>query len=187
MVPGMWHDLMTSMSVAGQVCLGVVFCLAAIHKFRYWAILPGVISNYRLLPRALVAPAAASLPPLEMIVGIALLSGLEKQWAAPAAILLLGVFAVAMGINLYRGRTHIDCGCGQLFLKQTLSWILVARNVVLALLLLPCLAITGPVPAAVLVTGACAGLAFAMLYVLVNTISALPKTGAMPGRPHSAA
>ena len=40
-----------------------------------------------------------------------------------------------MGINLRRGRRHIDCGCFQSALKQTLSWTLVMRNVVLALLM----------------------------------------------------
>jgi hypothetical protein len=40
-----------------------------------------------------------------------------------------------MGINLRRGRRHIDCGCFQSALKQTLSWVLVMRNLVLALLL----------------------------------------------------
>jgi hypothetical protein len=47
---------------------------------------------------------------------------------------LLLLFALAMGINLRRGRRHIDCGCFQNALKQTLSWALVMRNVVLALL-----------------------------------------------------
>ena len=51
---------------------------------------------------------------------------------AVAAAALLILFAVAMGINIRRGRRHIDCGCFQSALKQTLSWILVARNAGLA-------------------------------------------------------
>ena len=47
---------------------------------------------------------------------------------ALVAMALLALFAAAMAINIRRGRDHIDCGCGQSFLRQTLSWMLVARN-----------------------------------------------------------
>jgi hypothetical protein len=137
--------------------------------------LPGVIANYRLLPRVLVGPAAALLPPLEMIVGVLLLSAMAISWTLLASIVLLGLFAAAMAINLRRGRADIDCGCGQSFLKQSLSWTLVVRNAVLATLLLPSLAMLDPVPMSAALTGVGAGLAFFLLYLLLNTISALPR------------
>ena len=83
-----------------------------------------------------------------------------------------------MAINLRRGRSFIDCGCGQSFLKQSLRWSLVARNAVLAVLLLPSLAPIGPLPMSAALTGAGAGLAFFLLYLLFNTLSALPRTSA---------
>jgi hypothetical protein len=46
------------------------------------------------------------------------------------------VVTTAVAINLLRGRTEIDCGCGSLgghVGDQTLSWGLVARNALLAL------------------------------------------------------
>jgi len=169
------HDLLAIASVAGRICVGLVFVLAATQKARHWRILSGVIANYRLLPRILVIPAAALLPPLEMALGLLLLAGFAQDWVVPAATLLLALFAAAMAANLRRGRAHIDCGCGQSFLAQTLSWALVARNAVLTALLLPSLAVAGPMILSATLAGIGAGLAFFLLYLLLNVLSALPR------------
>ena len=171
----MGDQFLAAASVAGRVCVGLVFLLAAAQKAGHWRILSGVIANYRLLPRQMVAPAAALLPPLEFILGALLLSGLAQNWTALTAIGLLALFAAAMAVNLRRGRSAIDCGCGQSFLAQTLSWTLVARNAVLAALLLPSLVLTGPTALSSALTGAGAGLAFFLLYLLFNALAALPR------------
>ena len=171
----MGDQFLSAASIAGRICVGLVFLLAAAQKANHWRILPGVIANYRLLPRNMTAPAAALLPPLEMIVAILLLGGLAMPWAALASIALLAVFAAAMAVNLRRGRGAIDCGCGQSFLAQTLSWTLVVRNGVLAALLLPSLAAAGSPALPVILTGAGAGVAFFLLYLLLNTLAALPR------------
>jgi hypothetical protein len=172
------QELLAVASVAGRICVGLVFLLAAAQKAGHWRILPGVIANYRLLPRMTVFAVAALLPPLELTVGLFLLCALAAPWAVLAAAALLALFAAAMAVNLRRGRAHIDCGCGQSFLVQTLSGALVARNIVLAGLLLPSLAIRGPVTGSAALTGVAAGLAFFLLYLLLNAISALPKPDA---------
>ena len=169
------QEMIAAAGVAGRICIGLVFLAAAMQKISHWGILPGVISNYRLLPRVLVGPVSALLPPLELILGALLLSGLAQGWAALAAMTLLAVFAAAMAINLRRGRAAIDCGCGQSFLKQTLSWSMIARNAVLAALLLPSLGTSVPVSMPLLLAGCGAGLAFALLYLVANSISALPR------------
>ena len=174
----MGDQLLAAASVAGRVCVGLVFLLAAAQKASHWRILPGVIANYRLLPRKTVTPAAALLPPLETIVAILLLGALAMPWTALASIALLAIFAAAMAVNLRRGRSAIDCGCGQSFLAQTLSWTLVARNAALAALLLPSLVMTAPVALSAALTGAGAGLAFFLLYLLLNALSALPRSEA---------
>jgi uncharacterized membrane protein YphA (DoxX/SURF4 family) len=171
----MAHEILTIVALAGRVCAGLILVTAAAQKFGHWRILSGVISNYRLLPRMLVAPAAALLPPLELALGLLLLVGVAQGWAALGTTLLLAVFAAAMAINLRRGRAHIDCGCGQSFLAQSLSWTLVARNAVLAALLLPSLAPIGSLSMSAALTGAGAGLAFFLLYLLLNALSALPR------------
>jgi len=168
------HQLLAAISVAGQVCVGLVFLMAAAQKASHWRILPGVIANYRLLPHWAVAPAASLLPPLETILAVLLLSAWFKPWPALAALMLLALFAIAIAINLKRGRTHIDCGCGQSFLKQTLRWTLVWRNAGLAALLLPSLLLSGPGTMSVALTGMAAGLGFFLLYLALNILAALP-------------
>jgi hypothetical protein len=49
-----------------------------------------------------------------------------------AAAMLLVVYAVAIGVNLLRGRRDIDCGCAGPASRRPIAWSLVARNVVLA-------------------------------------------------------
>jgi hypothetical protein len=161
-------------AVAGRVCVGLVFLLAVAQKMRHWRVLSGVIANYRILPRWAVAPATALLPPLELLVAVLLLSALAMPWVLLAAIALLALFAAAMAINLRRGRADIDCGCGRPSLKQRLRWTLVGRNLLLAALLLPSLALTGPVTSLLVASGVAAGLAFFLLSLVVNLLSALP-------------
>ena len=174
----MGQELLAAGEVAGRVCAGLVFVLAATQKAQHWRIFSAVLANYRLLPRALVTPAAALLPPVEMLVGILLLSAQIRPFGALAAIALLSLFAAAMAINLKRGRSEIDCGCGHSFLKQNLSWLLVGRNAGIAALLIPSLVFTRAMPAAVILTGIAAGLGFFLLYLLLNVFSALPPVKA---------
>ena len=76
-----------------------MFLLAATQKAQHWRILPGVIANYRLLPRWIV-PVAALLPPLEMVVAILLLSAQAMPWPNWRRSALLALFAGAMAINI---------------------------------------------------------------------------------------
>ncbi|HEX3755400.1 MAG TPA: MauE/DoxX family redox-associated membrane protein [Rhizomicrobium sp.] len=170
----MLHELLAAASVAGRTAVGLVFLLAAVQKAGHWRILPGVIANYRLLPRWATWPAAALLPPAEMILAILLLSAQLRPWPALAAMALLALFAAAMAINIRRGRAAIDCGCGETFLRQTLSWTLVARNGVLAALLIPSIVMEGPMTMSLALSGVAAGVSLFLLYLLFNILAALP-------------
>jgi hypothetical protein len=172
------HELLAAASVAGRTAVGLVFIMAATQKAMHWRILPGVIANYRLLPRWAAWPAAALLPPAEMILSILLLSAQFQPWPALGTIALLALFAAAMAINIRRGRDHIDCGCGESFLRQTLSWTLVVRNGLLAALLVPSLAMTAPMSMALALSGVAAGLSLFLLYLLLNILGALPPAHA---------
>jgi hypothetical protein len=171
----LWGALLSMTAEAGRVAIGLVFMLAAVQKVQHWRLFPGVIANYRLLPGWLVVPAANLLPPLELMLAMALLSGQAHPWSEIAAVGLLLLFAAAMAINVSRGRVHIDCGCGQAFLAQHLSRPLVARNMVLAALLLPSFVPPAPVPMPALLSAAAAGLGFFLLYLLFNLLDALPR------------
>jgi len=126
---------MTEIALSFRLLVALVFLTASWGKARNRLAFRGVVANYRLLPDMLVAPFALALPPLEALIGLALLAPPLARWADLAAAALLALFAVAMGVNLMRGRRNIDCGCFQSVLKQTLRWPLVARNGVLILAL----------------------------------------------------
>ena len=174
------HELLASASVAGRVCVGLVFVLAAVQKAQHWRIFSGVLANYRLLPPILVAPVSILLPPAEMLVGLLLLSARFRPFGEWAAVALLGLFAAAMAVNLRRGRSQIDCGCGRSLLKQNLRWALVVRNAGLAALLLPSLIFSGSMTMTTALSGVAAGLAFFVLYLLINVLSALPPVQVRP-------
>lgn len=159
--------------LAVSIGIGLLFIAAGLTKYRHRALLPGVIANYRLLPEALVAPVAALLPPVEILLGLLLLSGLAPRPVVTIAIGLLCLFAAAMAINIARGRRTITCGCGRPDLRQSLRWALVWRNLGLAGLLLLRLM---PAPALSpfdLVTAGAAGLCAFILYELLGALAAL--------------
>ncbi|HZR01868.1 MAG TPA: MauE/DoxX family redox-associated membrane protein [Burkholderiales bacterium] len=113
------------------VLLALVFGFAAYSKLTAWTELEGVVRNYRMLPQALVVPVARALPWIEGALALMILSPPVRRAAALAMLGLLIVFAVAIALNLARGRSHIDCGCFRSTLRQNLSWWLVLRNVLL--------------------------------------------------------
>ena len=130
-------------------CLALGFCLlffpAAIHKLTYRARFSSVLSNYRILPAKLISTATILIPLLELILALSwLLAAFSLKTPAVMSIgsgLLLMVYALAITLNLLRGRRHIDCGCGfslpdtdhhAAATGQQLSLWLVARNLLLA-------------------------------------------------------
>jgi hypothetical protein len=73
-----------------------------------------------------------------------------------------------------RGDRTIDCGCFQSSLRQTLGPILIVRNLVLAALLLPTLAASGPLAGAIaLIDGIGAGITLLLLSAAIGTMIAL--------------
>ena len=170
----MASDFLIAAALMGRVCLALVFATAVPAKIRHRLIFEGVVANYRLLPRQLVKPAARALPWIEWALAALLVTPAAGPGAAAIAILLLAAFAWAMAINLRRGRSHIECGCHQSTLAQTLSWPLVARNICLAALLLPSLTSTGTPLGAPAAIGAVAGVGAFLLYLLFNTLASLP-------------
>lgn len=165
------------LGVAASVAVALLLAIAGIDKLRHRDLLPGVIANYRLLPDALVAPAARLLPVAELLIAVGLLAGVTP-WAPVAAIALLLIFAAAMAINIGRGRQHIDCGCGHAGLKERLGWGKVLRNLALAGALLPALVTSradlGMADVAVAVA------AGVMAWLMLQMITAVAALGAVP-------
>jgi hypothetical protein len=153
--------------------LAGIFGTAAAAKLKAMSAFVGVVENYRLLPAALVLPAAWALPPTELLAALGLLVPATRPLAALVATALLLLFALAIGVNLARGRDRIDCGCFVGLLRQRLSWALVARNLALALAGLVLALDTGAVrPLAALdaVTVIAAALCLLLLYAAVSRL-----------------
>jgi uncharacterized membrane protein YphA (DoxX/SURF4 family) len=160
------------LEVAVRVLIGLVFLVAAVSKMRHWSIFEGVIGNYRLLPQFAVRPFAWLMPPCEVAVGLAVLAGVP--YASLAAAALLTLFALAMAVNILRGRSHIDCGCFNSALKQPLRWSLVLRNAVLTSLLGFSAGAPSPAPGGVLLLGALGGISLFVIVQCVNALLAIP-------------
>jgi hypothetical protein len=114
--------------------ISMTFLVAGISKILRPVPFVSALRQYRVLPSALVRPVAISVPLLE--VGLAIFLVLSKgNWlAASFSACLLLAFSVAMGFNLVQGRAKTPCGCGSLFGRGVISWVLVFRNILLAAL-----------------------------------------------------
>ena len=70
-----------------------------------------VIQSYDVVPLSVALPLAGLLPWLELIVGWALLLGVETTAAAAAATGMFGLFLAALASVLARGIPIPNCGC----------------------------------------------------------------------------
>ena len=93
-----------------RIVLGGVLLLAGISKLSDRASFREAVADYEVLPAALVTPFAAAVPFIETAAGVLLLLGFATTGAATVAAILFLVFAIAIGINVARGR-HFNCHC----------------------------------------------------------------------------
>ncbi len=112
--------------------LALVMFAAAWHKFSEPEEFVGALAAYRLMPEVAVWPVARILPVVEVVIGAGVLVPVTRQVATFSLAGLVLLYAIAIAINLARGRRSIDCGCGGA--AHPLSWGLVGRNLVLAAL-----------------------------------------------------
>jgi hypothetical protein len=120
--------------------LGLMFLIASVHKFSDNAQFRVTLLEYQLLPERFVAPFSRIVPIGELLLGASWLVGFNQQvLTAVASAGLLALYAIAISINLKRGRVHFDCGCGfggKTDNEQYLSGGLVIRNLLLMALAL---------------------------------------------------
>ena len=118
--------------------LGIVFARAIFEKAGGYAIYVATLRDYRLTPAPLVPVVGALLFAAEVAALPLLLWPATRSVGACLAASLLCLYALAMSLALAAGRTQIECGCGGD--GQTVSYSLVARNIVLIALALMLLA-----------------------------------------------
>lgn len=115
--------------------LAVILLLGAWQKLRDLAVFEASVELYRLLPERMVPLFARLFPLAEAVAGAALLFEASRNAGFVLGLAVLGAATLAVAINVARGHTDIDCGCGGAEGHTRLSWALVARNTVLLTLL----------------------------------------------------
>jgi uncharacterized membrane protein YphA (DoxX/SURF4 family) len=107
--------------------LAVVFLIAAISKLRsrdaFRAVLRGI------LPGWLVEPVAVLVPIAELALAPFLLSGIMPQAAAGAAVVMLGLFTVALAAMWWRGIK--GCACFGESINNATTGSGIVRNIIL--------------------------------------------------------
>ena len=113
-----------------RIILGALFLWAGLSKMPQPENFARTIDAFHLLPQILILPAAIVIPWVEFLAGLGLLSGFKTRLSACICLGLLCLFAIALGINIFRGINDISCGCFGSGPGDTLSTALI-RNVVL--------------------------------------------------------
>jgi thiol-disulfide isomerase/thioredoxin/uncharacterized membrane protein YphA (DoxX/SURF4 family) len=122
---------MSLLIVLVRIALSLVFSLAGITKLMDQAGTREAVKNFGA-PKAIAPAVARILPFVELAIAIGLLFSATTAVSSISGLLLLGVFILAISVNLARGQTH-DCHCfGQLY-SRPLGWPTLARNIIFAL------------------------------------------------------
>lgn len=117
--------------VASALTVAVILASAATHKLRAPMRFAHQLEDYQLVPGALVGLLARLIPALEVVIALGMLIPTARSTASLAACALLAAYAAAIGINLWRGRHDIDCGCAGPDQAQPLRPQLLLRNAIL--------------------------------------------------------
>ena len=115
-----------------RLFLASIFARAVYAKVRFPKEFADALHGYQLVPENLASGFAGALLALECALVPALLVSAAAPYAAAIAAGVLCLYALAIGINLWRGRRDIDCGCSGPAARQTLHEMLVVRNLVYA-------------------------------------------------------
>lgn len=110
--------------------LALVMFAAAWHKLSGPDAFAAALAGYQILPSWAVEPTARVLPVIEAVLGVGILVPVSRPFALPVLAGVVVGYALAIAVNLARGRRNIDCGCGGA--THPVSWGLVVRNLVLA-------------------------------------------------------
>lgn len=111
----------------------LLFASAAFHKARDLALFAQMLRAYRILPER--PPLAGAIPALELAVAAGLLLPPARVAAAAGGAALLLLYALAIALNLQRGRRDLACGCGGANERRPIAAWMVWRNLLLAALL----------------------------------------------------
>jgi uncharacterized membrane protein YphA (DoxX/SURF4 family) len=97
--------------IAGQVILAAIFIVAGYAKLREpWPNFAVSINSFKMVPETWLEPMARYVPWAELLLGLAILSGILLRWSALIASLVLTVFFAVL-IRAWSLGMQVDCGC----------------------------------------------------------------------------
>ncbi len=173
-------------AVSSIIALGValLFGAAALHKLADWPRFRAALTDYRIVPAWLAPAAAVALVALESATAAMLPFAATRRTGAFLAAALLASYALAIGTNLLRGRTSIDCGClGAGRRSRIGGWMVIRNSGVAAAALAAALPTTGrSLTSLDVVTIAGAVLCLAALYAAQDSLQRIthPVIGSAP-------
>jgi hypothetical protein len=121
-----------AVSAIVALAAALLFAAAALHKLADWRRFRLALSGFRLVPAWLDPTVAPFLLALECATAVMLPFAVTRRAGAILAAALLACYALAIGINLLRGRTSIDCGCLGAGHRHRIGGWMVIRNLGLA-------------------------------------------------------
>jgi hypothetical protein len=122
-------DPVLSLTVA--LLIAFVFARAGMHKVMQYSRHVEIVADYRVAPRWLVPLLAPLVIIVEFAAAVLALWPATRSLGLALAAGLLLVYVFAIGLNLLRGRTSIDCGCAWGSQGQRISAWLLLRNILL--------------------------------------------------------
>jgi uncharacterized membrane protein YphA (DoxX/SURF4 family) len=135
-----------------RVGLGLVFLYAGILKILDPVAFAASVAAYKILPYNLNYLVAATLPWVEFVCGLLLVTGYRVRAASGIIIAMNLAFMAALASTIVRG-LDIDCGCFRQGGEKTSAWVALARDTIfLAAAIFLCVKhekpiVTGKIPA----------------------------------------
>ncbi|MBU2654754.1 MauE/DoxX family redox-associated membrane protein [Acidomonas methanolica] len=120
---------MSMLSISISTLIALVFLRAFLHKIMAFQSFTGYVEDYRLMPLRLVQAVSVSIVVAELLVVISQSLAAGRIFGLLLAAVLLFFYSCGISVNIKRGRSRIECGCGGG--AQALSWSLVMRNSIL--------------------------------------------------------
>ena len=121
--------------LAARLTLGVTFIYASYHKIQAPTEFAKLVYGYDLFPHVTINLISITIPFIELISGIALITGIYSRSAALIIIGMLIGFIIVISINVIRGH-EFDCGCFSMETNQAAKSgkYILGRNVFLLIL-----------------------------------------------------
>lgn len=109
-----------------RIGTGGIFVLSGFAKWTGLSYFIGILQQYTWLPSGWIYPLAVTIPSLELLFGLLLITG---YYIRPVSMLLIGLvilFTSVGFIHWLQGGSGTDCGCfGPLIHRQTGAWLFV--------------------------------------------------------------